>query len=68
MILGAFFSPFGIIIGAFIGAVLVEWFVSKKKRHALKSGWGIIVGTFIGMVLKLATSVVMAYYLISAVI
>src|SRR4030043_608470 len=39
MIVGAFFSPFGMILGAFIGAVLVEWIVSRKEKQALKAGW-----------------------------
>lgn len=68
MIIGTFFSPFGLILGAFIGAVLVEWFVSRNDRQALKAGWGIIVGTLLGMGLKLGTSGIMAYYLIRAMI
>lgn len=68
MIIGTFFSPFGLILGAFIGAVLLEWFVSKNDRQALKAGWGIIVGTLLGMGLKLGTSGIMAYYLIRAMI
>ncbi len=68
MIIGTFFSPFGLILGAFIGAVLLEWFVSRNDRQALKAGWGIIVGTLLGMGLKLGTSGIMAYYLIRAMI
>jgi len=68
MMIGIFFSSFGMLFGAFIGAVLVEWFVSRKKGQALRAGWGIIVGSILGMVLKLGTSGIMAYYLIRAVI
>lgn len=68
MIIGTFFSPFGLILGAFIGAVLVEWFVSRNDRQALKAGLGVMVGTLLGMVLKLGTSGIMAYYLIRAMI
>jgi len=68
MMIGIFFSSFGMILGAFIGAVLVEWFVSRKEGQALRAGWGIIVGSLLGMVLKLGTSGIMAYYLIRTVI
>ena len=47
MIVGAFFSPFGILLGALIGAVLVEWMVSKKEKQALKAGWGIFIGSLL---------------------
>jgi len=68
MMIGIFFSSFGMILGAFIGAVLVEWFVSRKEGQALRAGWGIIMGSLLGMVLKLGTSGIMAYYLIRTVI
>ncbi len=68
MVIGIFFSSFGMILGAFIGAVLVEWFVSRKEGQALRAGWGIIGGSLLGMVLKLGTSGIMVYYLIRAVI
>ncbi len=68
MIIGAFLSPLGMILGALIGGILVEWFVSRKEKQALKAGWGILVGSLFGMVLKLGTSGVMAYYLIRTII
>jgi len=68
MILGAFFSPFGMLLGTFVGAVLVEWVVSKKKRHALRAGWGIFIGTILGMALKLGVAGIMAYYFLLAAI
>ncbi|MGQ9510166.1 MAG: DUF456 domain-containing protein, partial [Thermodesulfobacteriota bacterium] len=64
MILGAFFSPFGMVLGTLIGAVCVEWLISRKEEKALKAGLGIVVGSLLGMVLKLGTSGLMAYYLI----
>ncbi len=66
MTLGIFFSPLGLILGALIGAVLVEWIVSKKERQALKAGLGILVGALLGIFLKLAASILMAYYLFLA--
>ncbi|OGP94077.1 MAG: hypothetical protein A2157_03580 [Deltaproteobacteria bacterium RBG_16_47_11] len=68
MIIGLFFSPFGMLLGAFVGAVLVEWIVTRKEKHALKAGWGIFVGSIFGMALKLGVSAVMAYYFLVAAI
>ena len=68
MVIGAFFSPFGILLGAFVGAVLVEWVVSRKKGQALKAGWGVFVGSILGLMLKLALSGMMAYYFILALV
>jgi uncharacterized protein YqgC (DUF456 family) len=68
MIIGAFFSPFGVLLGAFIGAVLVEWIVSRKEKQALRAGWGIFIGSLLGTILKLGVSGIMAYYLLLAVI
>jgi uncharacterized protein YqgC (DUF456 family) len=66
MIAGIFFPPFGVLVGAFVGAVLVEWIVTRKESHALSAGWGIFVGSVLGMALKLGTSGVMAYYFLAA--
>jgi uncharacterized protein YqgC (DUF456 family) len=68
MIVGTFFSPVGMLLGALIGAVLVEWMVSRKEKQALKAGWGIFIGSLLGMVLKLGVSGIMAYYFLLAVI
>jgi uncharacterized protein YqgC (DUF456 family) len=68
MIVGAFFPPFGILLGALIGAVLVEWVVSRKEKQALKAGWGIFIGSLLGTILKLGASGIMAYYFLLAVI
>jgi uncharacterized protein YqgC (DUF456 family) len=64
MAIGLFFSPFGMLLGAVIGAVAVEWLVQKKKGKALKAGWGVIVGSLLGAVLKLGVSGMMVYYFI----
>ncbi len=68
MILGAFFSPLGMLLGALIGAVSVEWMVSRKEKQALKAGWGIFIGSIFGSILKLVVSGVMAYYFMIAVL
>ena len=64
MAIGLFFSPFGMLLGALIGAVVVEWLVQKEKEKALKAGWGVIMGSLLGTVLKLGVSGMMAYYFI----
>jgi len=64
MAIGLFFSPFGMLLGALIGAVAVEWLVQKKKGKALKAGWGVIVGSLLGAVLKLGVSGMMVYYFV----
>jgi uncharacterized protein YqgC (DUF456 family) len=64
MAIGLLFSPFGMPLGALIGAVAVEWVVQKEKGKALKAGWGVIIGSLLGAVLKLGVSGMMAYYFI----
>jgi len=64
MAIGLLFSPFGMLLGAVIGAVAVEWLVQKKKGKALKAGWGVIVGSLLGAVLKLGVSGMMVYYFV----
>jgi uncharacterized protein YqgC (DUF456 family) len=62
--IGLLLSPFGMLLGALIGAVVVEWLVQKEKEKALKAGWGVIMGSLLGAVLKLGVSGIMAYYFI----
>jgi uncharacterized protein YqgC (DUF456 family) len=64
MAIGIFFSPFGMLLGALIGAVAVEWLVQKEKGKALRAGWGVILGSLLGAVLKLGVSGMMAYHFI----
>jgi uncharacterized protein YqgC (DUF456 family) len=64
MAIGIFFSPFGMLLGAFIGAVAMEWLVQKETAKALKAGWGVFIGSLAGTALKLGVSGMMAYYFI----
>jgi uncharacterized protein YqgC (DUF456 family) len=64
MAIGIFFSPFGMLLGAFIGAVTVEWLVQKERGKALKAGWGVFIGSLAGTALKLGVSGMMTYYFI----
>lgn len=65
MIIGIFFiPPWGMIAGAFIGALVGELASGKSGRKALRAGWGILVGNVLVVGLKLAfTAVVLFYYI-----
>ncbi|MDX1707048.1 MAG: DUF456 domain-containing protein [Desulfobacterales bacterium] len=65
MIIGIFFiPPWGMIVGAFVGALAGELSTGKSGRKALRAGWGILVGSVLGVGLKLAfTAVVLFYYI-----
>jgi len=57
-----FFPPWGMVIGAFVGALAGEIVIGKEGKKALRAGWGAFVGTIVGIGLKLALSGVMLYY------
>lgn len=65
MIVGILFlPPWGLIVGAFIGALIGEMATGKSGRKALHAGWGILLGTVFGIGLKLAfTAVILFYYI-----
>jgi uncharacterized protein YqgC (DUF456 family) len=65
MIIGIFFiPPWGMIVGAFIGALTGELAAGKSGRKALRAGWGILIGNVLATGLKLAfTAVVLFYYI-----
>ena len=60
------FPPFGMIIGAFLGAIIGELTVGKEGSQALKAGWGVFMGVIFGMLLKLIASGIMTFYFIKA--
>jgi len=64
MVIGIFWSPFGMLLGAFIGAVVVECIVGKKKGEALRAGWGVVMGTLFATILRLGVSGMMTYYFV----
>ena len=66
MVIGIFWSPFAMLVGAFFGAVVVEWLVGKKKREALRAGWGVVMGTLFATILRLGVSGMMTYYFVLA--
>ena len=61
-----FFPPFGVFVGAFLGAVGGEVINGKRSPDALKSGWGVFIGTMIGIGVKLAASIAMSFYYVKA--
>lgn len=60
------FPPFGMIICAFLGAILGEIIAGKKSYEAVRAGWGVFVGVMIGMLLKLILSGIMTFYFFKA--
>ena len=67
MIVGIFFfPPFGMLIGALIGAIAGEWLQGKRGWSVLRAGQGILMGIVFGAVMKLTASGVMTYYFIRA--
>lgn len=65
MIIGIFFiPPWGLMLGAFSGALVGELAAGKSGRKALRAGWGILIGNVFGVGIKLAfTAVVLFYYI-----
>ncbi len=54
ILVGAFFPPFGLIIGPFTGAFLAEMlFAGKNPRESATSGMGATLGYLAGVVVKL---------------
>lgn len=69
MIIGIFFiPPWGIIVGAFVGALVGELLAGKSGKKALRAGWGILIGNVLGIVLKLAFTTVVLFYYIKAML
>jgi uncharacterized protein YqgC (DUF456 family) len=65
MIIGIFFiPPWGLVVGAFIGALVGELAAGKSGQKALRAGWGILIGNVFGIGLKLAfTAVILFFYI-----
>jgi len=62
------FPPFGMILGALVGAVLGEILSGKTSPQALRAGWGVFLGVMAGMVLKLIVSGIMTFYFVKALV
>lgn len=68
LLLGMFFSPVGIILGPFVGAVAGELIAGRDTGGALRSGFGSFVGFLLGTGMKLAVCMVFTYYYIKELI
>jgi len=67
MALGAFvLPPFGLVLGAFAGAVIGELSAGKDQSKALRAGWGVFAGMMAAMAVKLVASGVMTFYFVRA--
>lgn len=67
MVIGVFlFPPFGMIIGAFLGAVIGELTAGKKQAEAMRAGWGVFLGVITALILKLAVSGIMTFFFVKA--
>jgi uncharacterized protein len=58
--------PFGLILGAFLGAVGGELSAGRDRSEALRAGWGVFAGMMAAMAVKLAVSGVMTFYFVRA--
>jgi len=63
-----FFPPFGMIIGAFIGAVVGELTAGKKNAEAMRAGWGVFLGVFVALISKLVVSGIMTFFFVKALL
>ena len=68
LLVGLFFSPWGIIIGPFAGAVVGELITGHNTKDALRSGFGSFIGFLFGTVMKIAVCIAFSYYFIKELI
>jgi uncharacterized protein YqgC (DUF456 family) len=59
-----FFPPWGMLVGAFAGALAGELLTGKKGRKSLQAAWGVFVGNVVSIGFKLAyCGVIIFFYL-----
>jgi len=63
-LLGLFFPPLGFIIGAFIGAIVMELLKKGMLGEALVAGIGSFIGFMVGTIAKVALSMAITGWLI----
>ena len=69
LVAGAFFfPPFGIILGPFLGAFIVEIIRKEEFEKALRAGVGSLIGFLLGTGLKLMASIAMLIYFLRALL
>ncbi|MBW2121824.1 MAG: DUF456 domain-containing protein [Deltaproteobacteria bacterium] len=63
MVIGFFLlPPWGMLAGAFLGALIGELITGKGGKQMFRAGWGVLVGNLLGIGLKLALSGVMFFF------
>ena len=63
-----FFPPFGMVLGAFSGAVIGEYYRQRSHSAAVKAGVATLVGFGLALAMKLAVSAVICWYFFLAVL
>lgn len=62
-----FFPPFGMIAGAFFGALLAEILINGKElKNSLKPAFGSFIGFLCGTFMKIVVSGMMMFYIVRA--
>jgi uncharacterized protein YqgC (DUF456 family) len=61
-----FFPPWGMLIGAFLGALAGELLAGKKGRKSLQAAWGVFVGNVVSIGFKLAYCGVILFFFVKA--
>lgn len=65
-VVGFFFvPPFGIFVGAFLGAIAGELVIRKGGKDALRAGWGVFVGFAVSTGIKMAFACVVLFFYIA---
>ena len=69
LIVGLFFiPPWGMILGAIVGALAGELIAGKRGKEALRAGWGVLIGNLLVIGLKLAYSGITLFFYIKAMV
>jgi uncharacterized protein YqgC (DUF456 family) len=63
-----FFPPFGMLLGAFAGALAGEMIEGKRGGDASRAAWGVFIGTVAGIVMKLSVSGIITWFWIREVL
>lgn len=65
LVAGIVFTPIGMILGTFLGALIAErHYTGKPYSACVKAAFGTFLGTILGIGLKLIVSIVLMYYII----
>lgn len=60
--------PVGIFIGALLGAVAGELATKKSGHEALRAGWGVFVGFMVGTGIRLAFTLAILFFYVTALL